>query len=108
MERAAWRLIWADRLFFRRRDIQPIDFIDVCLSLLDFPVRLDQRRIGFGPEKRNMDLQTANGILDAAGAHARAGDAAEAVRLYRQVLAAHPDQPDIWYNLGLQLRAFAV
>ncbi len=54
-----------------------------------------------------MDLQTANGILDAAGAHARAGDAAEAVRLYRQVLAAHPDQPDIWYNLGLQLRALS-
>ncbi|MCB2111961.1 MAG: sulfotransferase [Parvularculaceae bacterium] len=54
-----------------------------------------------------MDLQQANRILEQAGAAARAGQPGRAVQLYRQVLADYPDQPDLWYNLGLQLRAGA-
>jgi len=54
-----------------------------------------------------MKLQQANQLLEKAGAEGKAGRPAEAARLYRQVLAAYPDQPDLWYNLGLQLRADA-
>ncbi|MCB2097458.1 MAG: sulfotransferase [Parvularculaceae bacterium] len=50
-----------------------------------------------------MEASDAMEILRRADGLAMAGRRAEAVALYREVLAHHPDQPDILYNLGLLL-----
>jgi predicted O-linked N-acetylglucosamine transferase (SPINDLY family) len=46
-------------------------------------------------------LATVTEALDLALKHHQAGRLAEAERIYRQILAAMPNQPDAWHRLGL-------
>jgi predicted O-linked N-acetylglucosamine transferase (SPINDLY family) len=46
-------------------------------------------------------LATIKEALDLALKHHQAGNLAEAERIYRQILAAAPNQPDAWHRLGL-------